>query len=44
MKETLEKLLQRLQELQVEFGSEATCKFESYQKCIDEVKKLIAAL
>lgn len=44
MKEILEDLLKRLIELQIEFGSEATCKFESYQKCIDEVKKEIEKL
>jgi len=44
MKKTLEKLLKRLQELQKEFGSTATCKHESYQKCIDEVKKIIETL
>lgn len=41
MKDILEKLLKRLKELQVDFGSEATCKYESYQKCIDEVQKEI---
>lgn len=41
MKETLERLLKKLKELQIEFGSEATCKFESYQKCIDEVQNEI---
>lgn len=44
MKEVLEELLAKLKALQIEFGSEATCKYESYQKCIDEVKKRIDKL
>ena len=44
MIEALERLLIKLKELQVEFGSEATCKYESYQKCIDEVQKEIDSI
>lgn len=41
MKETLERLLERLKELQAVHGNDSICKYTSFQLCIEEIKKEI---
>lgn len=44
MMEILERLLNRLIEMQKVHGSDSICKYSSFQLCIEEVKKEIEKL